>query len=161
MKISEILERLNAVRESRCLAEELLNKASEVFIGSYPLEKFEENYKEYWKNLFFKCLYDSRFYAERKKESASIEKIFIKVRNAYISRREFEGLLKPFAEAVEVFIKRKKEEEAKLQSRLANIYEEYFASHFTDFSFIFCSEQIKQGFLEFLSTNYEESPNNP
>lgn len=161
MKISEIIARMNQVRERRILAEELLNKASEVFSDLYPLEEIKENYEEYWKKILFKNLYDSQFYRERSKESTSIENFFVRVQNAYISRREFEELLKPFAEAVEVFIKRKKEEEVELQSALFNIYGEYFASHFTDFSFIFCSDQIKQGFLEFLLANHEESPNNP
>ena len=108
MKISEILVRLNEVRGRRCLAEELLNKASEVFSDFCPLEKFTENYEKSWKIIAVQHLYDSQFYNENRKESGEIKTFFTRVQNAYISRREFEELLKPFEKAVEIFIESKK-----------------------------------------------------
>ena len=113
MKISELLVRLDEVREKRCLAEELLNKASEVFSNFCPLERFTENYEKCWKIIAVRHLYDSQFYTENRKESGEIKNFFTRVQNAYISRGEFKELLKPFDKVVEIFIESKKKEEEK------------------------------------------------
>lgn len=152
MKISEILVRLEEVRERRCLAEELLNNAAVVFDDFYSLGEVKELYEKYWKALARKNLYDSGFYNKNRKEDGNIERLFDRVVGAHINRAEFKELLEPFKKAVEVFIENKKSEEKELKKELVSLYDEYFAIHLAEYSFIFDSETIKQGFLEFLQS---------
>lgn len=152
MKISEIIARLDEVRERRCLAEELLNNAAVVFDDFYSLGEVKELYEKYWKVLARKNLYDSGFYYKNRKEDGYIEQFFARVEEARINRTEFNELLEPFRKAVEVFIENKKSEEEELKKELVSLYDEYFAIHLAEYSFIFGSETIKQGFLEFLQS---------
>lgn len=158
MKISELLDRLDAARERRCLAEELLNNASEVFGSFWSLEKFTE-YEKNWEIIEHERLYDSRFYYENRKESGEIKNFFTRVQNAYISRRELEELLKPFEKAVEIYIENKKKEEADLKNALTSLYDEFFVANFAEYSFIFGSDVIKQGVIEFLQSSKQVSLN--
>lgn len=152
MKISEILVRLEEVRERRCLAEELLNNAAVVFDDFYSLGEVKELYEKYWKALARKNLYDSGFYNKNRKEDGNIERLFDRVVGAHINREEFKELLEPFKKAVEVFIENKKSEEKELKKELVSLYDDYFSIHLSEYSFIFDSETIKQGFLEFLQS---------
>ena len=150
MKISEILVRLDELRRRRCLAEELLKKAITVFDNWCPLEDFSKNYEEYWKELLYKNLYDLNFYYKNRKQGGSIDKFFFMVTRADINREQFKELLEPFKNAVEIFIQSKKGEEEELKKDIINLYDKFFAENYKAYLFIFESDEIKQGVLEFL-----------
>ena len=152
MKISEIIERLNKVKERRMLAEELLKNALAVFRSTYPLKQFDENFDKYWKELEYKCLYDAQYYYGSRFETLGIRQLFLEVTEAHISRSKFETQLNPFKVAVERFIKEKKKEEETLKKTILEAYDQFFACNFMELSFIFKSQEVKQAFLEFLQS---------
>lgn len=155
MKISQILARLEEVRERRISAEKLLEDAVDVLEDLYPLEKLPEIYEKCWKALVRRHLYDSDFLHENKQDEGNIEILFSRVARATINRKEFKEGLEPFKKAVENFIENRKAEEEKLERELESYYVEFFAEHSEVYNFIYGSDPIKQGFMEFLLADHE------
>ena len=154
MKISEILERLDDVRQNIKTASEALENGTDVIKKGLELNEFQVYYEKYW-SVIERGYYDGGYYTANKKSEGSIKSFFNLVQGADISRRELRERLEPLIKAVEIYIDKQRAEEERLKGYIRSCYDKFFRDHFKEYEFIFGSDKIREGFVEFLISGYE------
>ena len=155
MKISEILERLDVVRRNIKTASEALENGTDVIKKGVKLQEFQAYYEKYWRVIEEREYYDFEYYREHRIVEDSISSSFASVQTAYISRRELREHLEPLIKAVEIYIDKQRAEEERLKGYIRSSYDKFFRDHLKEYEFIFGSDKIREGVVEFLISDYE------